>query len=387
MICPNCSLESNGAKFCKYCGLRLEIDDISIDTPSEFTNTQGDYEDKFEEDTSYKNVVRYSHSKVSPDKVNKNLKITIIIVSVISAILLVLLIVSLLGGFDNDDTLKDVPSQTLNEENIENIITEGKEYLESGDYESCESVFKTAVEKDSDNEEAKLIYDIVFNYNRALKKIEAKKFEDARSFYEKIPYEYINYPIFEDVEDLDELIYKYENMNEHFETFEKEIKKKEYEEAYLSASFIDKAYLSEVQILKFDDYMGELNEYLNNEKKNKERTLTSEKAIDLVKDYYKAYTGAVKTSKGFNHVSTYLTNDALLSEKDKFVSDLNSGYEISFDISSFKSFEKVDDTTWIIYGALTKNTNNQGENSAITKDVKFTITYEESSFYISRIED
>ena len=66
---------------------------------------------------------------------------------------------------------------------------------------------------------------------------------------------------------------------------------------------------------------------------------------------------------------------------------LNSGYEISFDISSFKSFEKVDDTTWIIYGALTKNTNNQGENSAITRDVKFTITYEESSFYISRIED
>ena len=389
MICPNCANESNGSKHCAYCGLRLELDDISVDTPIDVNlDNQGIYEDKFEgENSSYKNVTRYSHLKTNPDKLNKNLKIIIGIVSALAVILTILLVVRLSGGFKGDkSSLKDSP-KVLEESNIESIIKEGKEHLESGDYESCESVFKTAIEKDSKNEEARLLYDIVFNYNRAVKKLESKKFEDARTFYEKIPYEYINYSIYEDIEALDDLIYKYENMNEHFETFEKEIKKKDYDEAYLSASFIDKAYLSEVQVLKFDDYMGELNDYLQNEKKKESRILTDSEAKSLITNYYKAYMGAVKTSKSFNHISTYLTGDALLEQKDKYIEDLNLGNEISFEISSFKSFESVDDTTYIIYGALTKTTNSQTENISDTKDVKFTIKYEESSFYISRIEE
>lgn len=115
MICPKCGCNNDdSAYFCEKCGYKLK--EVGTVTGNQFDNNSSfDYYDDFNKNVSYENP-QNNYSK--PPKNNKNLLITVIVVSAIAVIAICVCVFLI---FFND---KDSNSDTSASETVTSTVTE-----------------------------------------------------------------------------------------------------------------------------------------------------------------------------------------------------------------------------------------------------------------------
>ena len=73
------------------------------------------------------------------------------------------------------------------------LYKSGMEAFDDENYELAESKFLSAIEKNYDKNNIKIMYDIVYNYNNALECLDKENYKDAEKFLNDIPKEYRKY--------------------------------------------------------------------------------------------------------------------------------------------------------------------------------------------------
>ncbi|MBQ4526958.1 MAG: hypothetical protein II998_02685 [Clostridia bacterium] len=436
MICPNCNTDSKGSKWCVKCGIRLELDDISIDGAFEqnesnnfnhednelsypgnfgannyansgannyansgannYANggannaTQGGYGRYSEHGPDDYDDGYNEYDEYESDNSNKKLKIAVAIIAPITVIILAFVILVITGviDFGSSDAKPDkAPAsqqssdKALEEEEITTLMNKGENYMNMGDYEAAESVYKTVVDKDSSNTEASTIYQILYNYNRAVKKLESKKYVDARSLFEKIPNSYINYSISDDVERLDDEIVAFESTNAMFDNLRDYMNYGDYYKAEEIIDLIDEQYLTDSDIKILDRYRVQIEEEMSND------SFTEVEAEILMNNYCNAYVRSINEND-FSYVSQYLRGD-LYDEQKRMVKYWNDQRAAqSFNYVTVDSFRKVSSNKWEI-GVTESETVYlpDGSSDIYTGKWIYTVEYIGSDYYLTHIVD
>lgn len=81
-------------------------------------------------------------------------------------------------------------------------LKNGMTALENGQYEQAKQDFENVLREDKQNVDANRLLSVINNYESAKKEFEEGNLEKAESFINKIPQEYINYKIKDDVKKL-----------------------------------------------------------------------------------------------------------------------------------------------------------------------------------------
>ena len=396
MICPNCKNESHGAKWCPECGLQLEIDDALIGTFEK--NEKGDTQKLRpistpgkEADTPSARLTQNQTKNVKNDGQVSDNSFKILIISVCVAVILVLtaivLIITGVIGPKSNKVQAPPDEIVLENEDTDALFETAMEKIELGDYEEAETIFEAALEADAENDEAKLIYDIVYNYNRALKKIQAKKYEEAREFFDNIPIDYIDYAIKMDVEKLDDEISSFEIAYESFYEVEKCMEDGDYEEALKAIEIIDKNYLTDADCVTLDEYSAEIKQYLKN-KENEEASddMTKKKAEIIITEYCEDLVMAIN-SRDFSIVEKHISGQLYNDQKKLVQTCIDNGITESFDALIIKNVHKISDTKWKVSVAEGETLyHSDGTKESKTFDWTYTIEFIDSEFYLTKIE-
>jgi len=404
MICPNCKTESFGAKWCPECGLRLELDDI---TNTDFINPEKGDTQKLrpittQNDESYKTVppasARKSTGKSTANYEKKASHFTdrgfnywLIAIGVVSVLIVLFVIFRFVGIIPTADDPKMPASGeevVLEKEDSSKIIKTGLDELKLGNYDEAETVFKAVLETDPDNDEADTIYKIVYNYNRALKKIQSAKYTEAREFFDKIPLEYENYSIKTDVENLDDEISSFESAYESFNKVQQHMAAAMYEDALNTISLIDKNFLSGADAEMLGEYTDEIEKFFEEqEKKDKsDDDMSVKKAEIIITTYCEDLVMAVN-SRDFSIVEKHMSGQ-LYNDQKKFVqSSIDNSLTQSFDKLEIKAVYPVSDTKWKIGVSESETTYYpDGTQKPETRNLTYTIEYIDSEYYLTAVE-
>ena len=395
MICPNCKNESNGARWCPQCGIQLEIDDAanaiySNDEPKD--NTESRF-DTMSVPREFIGADEQYEAKDMPST-DKKLKITLAIICPIAAIVLIFVILTISGVIKSGGKKVSAPEENvvLENEDAETLMKTGMNQLKIGDYEEAETVFKAVMEIDPDNEEATVLCQIVYNYNRALKKIQGKKYKEARALFDKIPIEYMDYSIRTDVENLEDEINSFETAYITFEDVQNFMRDGEYESALEAIDLIDDSYLEDSDAMLISEYRTQIKQYLTKEeekqkeKENEAGKLSFDLAEILVTEYCEDYVRAIN-SKDFSVVAKHISGQLYNDQKKQVQSCIDSGITQSLDYVELNDVHKISDTKWkadvsegeTIYYA-------DGSSEAKKFNWTYTIEYIDSAFYLTKIE-
>ena len=395
MICPNCKNESNGARWCPQCGIQLEIDDAanaiySNDEPKDTSDR------RFDTMSVPREFIAADEQYEAQDmhSTDKKLKITLAIICPIAAIVLVLVILTISGVIKSGDKKVSAPEENvvLENEDAETLMKTGMNQLKIGDYEEAETVFKAVMEIDPDNEEATVLCQIVYNYNRALKKIQSKKYKEARALFDKIPIEYMDYSIRTDVENLEDEINSFETAYITFEDVQNFMRDGEYESALEAIDLIDDSYLEDTDAALISEYRTQIKQYLKKEeekqkeKENESGKLSFDLAEILITEYCEDYVRAIN-SKDFSVVAKHISGQLYNDQKKQVQSCIDSGITQSLDYVELNDVHKISDTKWkadvsegeTIYYA-------DGTSEAKQFNWTYTIEYIDSAFYLTKIE-
>lgn len=208
---------------------------------------------------------------------------------------------------------------------VKKAIEEGKAAFEQRDYEKALTFFKTAIDKNTKDEEVKQLYTIIDTYLKSKALYEEGKYSEAKESLEDMTVDYTKYVIKEDLDGLKKNIQeklKYiEDTGEYILSSEKYILDKNYEEGKNAIALLEERELTEEQKELLSDLKVKLNNLKNeiaekdkkdealeesnkgnnsnnsNNNDNKENSATEEeiitgpldkeKAIKLVKKYLK----------------------------------------------------------------------------------------------------
>lgn len=420
MICPNCKNESNGARWCPHCGLQLEIDDAANvifgqreqqenepaqadavtheEVPSASAPQTGyteDYSTDYSADYSSP-PGSYGTDYAAPEEEepsNKKLKIILAIICPITAVVLIFVILAISGVIDFGKTEEVVETQenvVLEDEDSETLMKTAMNQLKIGDYEEAETVFKAVMEIDPDNEEATVLCQIVYNYNRALKKIQSKKYKEARTFLEKIPAEYMDYSIRTDVENLEDEISAFESAYVTFADIKSYMKSGDYEDAQDAIAIIDDSYLEDSDAALLSEYSIQIKQHLKEEEEEKQskkqNELSEKQAEALITEYCEDYVRAIN-NKDFSIVSKHISGQLYTQQKKQVQSCIDKGITEGLDKVELKTLHQISDTKWkaevseaeTIYYA-------DGTSESKSFEWTYTIEYIDSAFYLTKIE-
>ncbi len=396
MICPNCKKESNGAKWCPECGLQLEIDDVYVSTFEKKENGDTQKLRPISANDTPNNILHSKDSAEKEEDYKKNGQVSdksfkILLISIASvAILVVLTIILILSGVLGPKKSTDALPQNelvLEKEDGESLFKTGMEKLDIGDYEEAETVFEAVLETDYENDEAKLIYDIVYNYNRAMKKIQSKKFEEARELFDNIPINYIDYAIKMDVEKLDDEISEFETAYESFAEVQRCMEDADYKEALKAIEIIDKSYLTDADSVTLEEYSAEINQYLKDmENEEISDDMTKKKAEIIITEYCEDMVMAIN-SRDFSVVEKHISGQLYNDQKKLVQNCIDNLITESFDALVIKEVHPISDTKWKVDVAEGETLYySDGSKESKTFDWTYTIEYIDSKYYLTKIE-
>lgn len=384
MICPNCKNESNGARWCPMCGIQLETDDAALSMYAQPEKKQNSYEPA------------PSYNDMGDENDNKKLKITLAIICPLTAIVLIFVILTMTGVIKLSPSKESTAAQdenvVLEKEDADTLMKTGMNQLKIGDYEEAETVFKAVLEIDPENEEAAVLCQIVYNYNRGLKKIQSKKYKEARTFFDKIPAEYMDYPICEDVEDLENEIIQFETTYITFSNMKNYMRNGDYEDAMEMFSIIDERYLEDTDIELLAEYREQIDRYIKEEEEEKERKekeeneLSFKRAEIIITEYCEDYVRAIN-NKDFSIVAGHLSGQLYDQQKKQVQSCIDSGITESLDKVVLKDVHNIAENKW--KASVTEGeTIYYANGTAQTKEFEwvYTIEYIDSSYYLTKIE-
>ena len=134
---------------------------------------------------------------------------------------------------------------------VSKSIEEAKVAIENKDYEKALASLELALDKDSDNKEAKQLYSIVEDYQKAKGLMEENNTDEAEKVLDGIDAEYVNYAIKEDVDSLKlqikEKIKSVELINSNLKKLLTLVDEKNYDEANALVEEINKSSLNDEQ--------------------------------------------------------------------------------------------------------------------------------------------
>ena len=314
-------------------------------------------------------------------------KIALAILIPASVIILtfVLLLASGAISFDKKEIKEEAESVVLEKEDTKMLMKTGMNHLKIGDYEEAETVFKVIMETEPDNEEVVTLCQIMHNYNRAIKRIHSKDYEDARSYFDKIPLEYMDYDIADDVEKLESEIERFERAYEIFEKVRELMSSSDFENAQKTIDLIDKTCLKSADLEMIESYREEIEKFIRDEKEEKV-VLSDEKAGDIIRRFCMAYVDAVNAGD-FSLVSPYIRGELYNTQKDMVASLHSQGITERFDFLTVQSVQKVTDTLWKVNVSEGETIfYPDAQESEKTYAWVYTVEYIDSDFYLTNIE-
>jgi uncharacterized protein YecT (DUF1311 family) len=181
---------------------------------------------------------------------------------------------------------------------IKKSIEQAKVSIESKEYDKALLSLEMALEEESNNEEAKKLYNIVDGYQRAKKLIEENKIDEAKKLLDEVNSEYTSYAIKEDIDSLkiqvDNHYKEVEKENEYLK--EAESKKAQYIEKLnsIESGLSDLDYLYESGITvqmkeaagetykRWDNSLNEIYSLLKVQLSNSEMDELTEKQIQWI---------------------------------------------------------------------------------------------------------
>lgn len=396
MKCPNCRNESGGQKICPYCGIKLEMDDIvGYNFNDNYNDQRDDYEeaDNAEYENEYESEEDYFEES---DSGSKSLKIILSVIIGLGIILTAIVIIGKLM-YPQESSVKEVDADAqqtvLEQENVDSMMKKGRTYLASGDYESAEAVYKAIIETDAASDEAQVLYKIVYNYNRALKKLELNKYEDARAIYDRIPLDYMDYPIKEDVEKLDEDITHCETNALIFEEISNYMKDSDYANAVKSIELLDEDCLTDSERDLLAEYKNEIRtsgEVSKPKKSDKPsfsgQSFSADTAEKFLSSYAKAMVSAINEDD-FEMVSDYLSGTMHNRQRGLMDSCVSQGITQEFESLSVKAITMFSENAWDVTVSETE-TIRYGNGTVVTKTFHWIYTVEKigGSLYITDME-
>ena len=242
--------------------------------------------------------------------------------------------------------------------------------MDRGEYEEAEDLYYELSELTEDKE-AEDLYEILYNYNCAVKKLNNGDYKSALNFYEKIPGSYVKYSISSDIDSLYSNIKTAQNASLTLTEIETCIYNKDAEGARKLINGINKKYLSADDLQKLETLtkeVDELEEKLKAEKEEEERKrleeeerkkleeenkpsgyghLKTQDAQNLIYNYCYNLVSAIN-NYDFSIVSPYIYSGSSLYTKQQALieSCKNQGITQSFDYVNLNSLTKINDTKW-----------------------------------------
>lgn len=383
MNCPKCGNKSEG-KRCLYCGAILEIDDNFELNPYDMPQSENedtlisfDTEEILSKEEMPSDVTSFvqAASKEKP----KDKKAAYALISVIAVIVILLIALILVKTSGKE---KQANSAAIEVSMAETLKEKGERYMDIGDYESAEKVYKELVETD-DDKEFSLIYKILYNYNRAVLELDDYNYKAASKFFEKIPPEYTEYAIYDDVDMLGDEISRFQAAYEIFESIETFIAEKNYSAAKEAIAILDEDALSKEDKEALMAFEKEISESEENE-----IVLYEHDAEDLIMGYCDSFVKAVN-QKDFDIASPYIHKESAMYNEQKSLAEsyIKENIQESFDSIKLVTLTKSSDTSWqarvsenktIIYP--------DGEKTSKTYNRIYTIEYIDSSFYLTGVK-
>ncbi len=397
MICPKCKIAGYGTH-CKYCGEKLteEIADVKEDvlfhdtariTPVKKDVREAMYSDEkaFREsdaDSEYyntdKDISPYSYYEEKKD--SKKVLIGVFSLSAIVLFIICFIVARSLFAPTKRAEIQDTETGSQSEKSrVEKLYDTAGKYMKIDDFENAEAIYKEIYTL-TDDEEALLMYDILSNYNEALRAYEEAHYESAMDYYEKIPVEYIDYDISQKVDKLCDNIENGLTAYEIFENIKNYMANKDYEAAEEETAVIEDKYLSKEDGKELEQIKKEI-EKINKDKKE----FTSPEAESFLQEYCYAMEKATNAGD-FSLVSKYLDASAYLTQKDAVDYCVSEGIVKKFGSLRIKSLNETKDNTW--EASVSESETVTFDNG--TEEIKsysriYTIEYINSAYYITSI--
>ena len=375
--CPVCKSKADG-KVCSNCGAVLELDQTYQLNPYDKQKTSRINR----EDIAEKPQKNYFDFKKTggkaPNKREVPQKALYILLCLIFVIIVGLIIA--INNVSSDIKIKE--EQNKKAASTQSLMLKGEKYLKSGNYEDAEKIYKELMET-SDNKEAQTLYKILYNYNMALRKLDDYNFESASRFFDKIPKEYEDYAIAEDIQYLSDEIARFESNYEIFESVEKFFNEDNISGAKAAIEILDEDALSKESI----ERLKEIKEKI--EKKEKTTIVLSEHdAEDLLRLYCDAMVKAINENN-FDLVLPYIYKDSKMYADQKSLVEkcVSQGIKEEFNSFELVSLNKTLDTVW---QAEVKESETvisaNGEREVKNFKWTYTIEYIDSEFYLTNIK-
>ncbi len=403
MICPKCKRESIG-NWCVYCGESFD-EEKSVQAPEEYAKfdtsplspigTDTNY--RYRDDVAYPGEASdgmYGGEQVNPEELtyynreekdNKVKLIAIVTACGCAVLLVIFLLVQFM--FPNGSSETEKKEKKASQEETENkeaadLFDKGEKFLKIRDYESAEEIYRELT-KITNDDEALLLHEIVLNYNQALAKRESAEYDEAKRIFDKIPVEYIDYDISEDVEVLSDEIDLGISTYETFDNIKKYMESEDFEAAGQEAEILDVNYLSENHKEEFEKIRAELEKI-----KEEQKDLTSHEAEDFLMEYCDAMAKAVNNND-FSIVTPYIdrSSQVYTLQKDAVSYCASEGIVKRFDSLRVKDLARRDVKNWdVSVTEIETVIFEDGTEETKTYDRTYTITYSDSDYYITGIK-
>ncbi len=230
------------------------------------------------------------------------------------------------------------------------LYKSGMEAFDDENYELAESKFLSAIEKNYDKNNIKIMYDIVYNYNNALECLDKENYKDAEKFLNDIPKEYRKYDIKEEIDDLEEIIEEYNKNINLYDNIISYAENELYDLVERTLPELDTRYLDGNQKKEITSVYKKIAEA-----KKKERTLeTGEKDAtyeinSLLNKYAWGLVDAINTGDFLKVSDTLYPGSSIYSSQKNLVEKLSiDGTKQEMLSLSVKSINKTSDSTYTI---------------------------------------
>lgn len=130
----------------------------------------------------------------------------------------------------------------------------GKNYFDSGEYETAAKAFALAIDNGNTDEEIKLLYDITLAYYQANEAFKGGKTETAHEIISSIDEKYVNYGIKEKILTLENNINKAMESEQLLDSISDSLVAKDYSAAASSIKKIDISSLNDEQADRLNEY-------------------------------------------------------------------------------------------------------------------------------------
>ncbi len=375
--CPVCKSKADG-KVCSNCGALLELEENYQLNPYDKQKTSRINIEAISATTKRKQYASKKSGGKAPNKREVPQKVLYALLCLICVIIVGLIIA--INNVSSD--IKTKEEQDKKTASTQSLMLKGEKHLKSGNYEDAEKIYKELMET-SENKEAETLYKILYNYNMALRKLDDYNFESASRFFDKIPKEFEDYSIADDVVYLSDEIARFESSYEIFESVENFFNQDNISGAKAAMEILDEDALSK----ETRERLKEIKEKI--EKKEKTTIVLSEHdAEDLLRLYCDAMVKAINENN-FDLVVPYIYKDSKMYAQQKSLVEkcVSEGIKEEFNSFELLSLTKTLDTVW---QAEVKESETvisaNGEREVKNFKWTYTIEYIDSEFYLTNIK-